>query len=173
MFVLFVDFLLVFVCSLRFGGCYFSLMLGLLSYRFLQRAFNVFLPDFGVILEVFWESNSDILGVDFSWIFACRSKSGPRAAKSSPRAGQGGARAAQEQPKSGQEQPKSGPRAAQERPRAATSGQEQLRAAQERPSSGKKRPMSGKNDVTSRRHRPLGLYNIVLFLVLTRHQAQV
>ena len=49
----------------------------------------------------FWDPKSVIFGIDFSMIFACRSKIAPRAAKSGPRA-------AQERPKSGQESPKSG-----------------------------------------------------------------
>ena len=62
---------------------------------------------------------SIIFGIEISWIFACRSKSGPRAAMGGPRAAKGGTRAARGGPKSDQERPYSGPRAAQEWPRAA------------------------------------------------------
>ena len=65
---------------------------------------------------------SIIFGIEISWIFACRSKSGLRAAMGGPRSAKGGTRAARRGPRA----TKSGPIAAQERPRAA---QEWPRAA--------------------------------------------
>ncbi len=78
----------------------------LFSLRFLHRFLVAFWCDFGAIWGGFGESKSVILGIDFLMIFACRSKSGPRAAKSGPRAA-----------KSRQERPKSGPRAAKSGPK--------------------------------------------------------
>ena len=81
------------------------------------------------MLVGFGGSKSVIFGIDFLMIFACRSKSGPRAAKS----GQERPKSSQERPKSGQKRPKSGPRAAKRAPRVAKSApraaQEQLRGA--------------------------------------------
>ena len=86
---------------------------------FFESNFDRFLSDLGVILGSFGGPKSIIFGVEILWIWACRSKSGPRAAKGGPRAAQGVTRAA-----------KSGPGAAQERPRAA---QERPRAVQSSP----------------------------------------
>ena len=136
----FSDFSLVFPLFFRLGGFYVRLMSALFSVRFLHRFSVDFWDDFGVILGDFWGSTSVILGIDFWMNFACRSKSGPRAAKSGPGAPKSRPRAAQERPrapKSGpraaQERPKSGLRAANSSPRAAKSGR---RAAQECPKNG-------------------------------------
>ena len=104
-----------------------------LSLRFLASTFDHFLSDLGLILGGFGVPKSIIFGIEISWIFACRSKSGPRAAMGGPRAAKGGTRAARRGPRA----TKSGPIAAQERPksgpRAAKSGQKRPRAAQEWP----------------------------------------
>ena len=123
-----------------------------LSLRFLASIFNHFLWDLKLILGGFGVPKSIIFGIDISWILACRSKSGPRAAMGGPRAAKGGTRAARRGPratKSGQERPKSG----QERPKAAQSGP---RVAK---SGSCCRARCRTKDVTSRRHRPLGLFN--------------
>ena len=73
----------------------------------------------------------------------------------------------QEGPKSAQERPKSAPRAAKSVPRAAKSGQKVTKRSSRAAKSGQKVAKSGPccratrrtTDVTSRRHRPLGLYN--------------
>ena len=100
-----------------------------LSLRFLASTFDHFLSDLGLILGGFGVPKSIIFGIEISWIFACRSKSGPRAAMGGPRAAKGGTRAARRGPRA----TKSGPIAAQERPRAAQErpreAQEQLRVA--------------------------------------------
>ena len=91
-----------------------------LFFRFVFASILItFWLDVRNILGGFGKSKSVILGIDFWIIFACRSKSGPRAAKSGPRA------------------PESRPRAAQELPRAAKSSS---RAARERPKSAHERP---------------------------------
>ena len=121
-----------------------------LSLRFLASTFDHFLAELGLILRGFGVPKSIIFGIEISWIFACRSKSGPRAAMGGPRAAKGGTRAARRGPRA----TKSGPIAAQERPRAAQerpysgpiAAQERPRAAQERPrvaKSGPERPKSG------------------------------
>ena len=79
-----------------------------LSLRFLASIFDNFLLDLGLILGAFGVPKSIIFGIEISWIFACRSKSGPRAAMGGPRAAKGGPRAA----KSAPEGPKSGQKAA-------------------------------------------------------------
>ena len=89
-----------------------------LSLRFLASTFDHFLSDLGLILGGFGVPKSIIFGIEISWIFACRSKSGPRAAMGGPRAAKGGIRAARRGPRA----TKSGPRAP-ERPK---SGQERL-----------------------------------------------
>ena len=99
-----------------------------LSLRFLASIFDDFLWDLGLILGGFGVPKSIIFGIEISWIFACRSKSGPRAAMGGPRAAKGGTRAARRGPRA----TKSGPRAAQERPRAAKSGPERPKSGQER-----------------------------------------
>ena len=158
-----------------------------LSLRFLASMFDHFLSDLGLILGGFGVPKSIIFGIEISRIFACRSKSGPRAAMGGPRAAKGGTRAARRGPRA----TKSGPIAAQERPRPAQErprvGQERPKTGQEGPKSGPERPKSGQErpkaaqsgprvaksgsccrarcrtkDVTSRRHRPLGLYNIMI-----------
>ena len=96
-FLIFIDFILVFPLLLRLGGSYVGSISVLFSHRFLHRFLVDLGVDFGVILGGFGGSKSVIFGIDFLMIFACRSKSGPRAAKSGPRAA-----------KSGQESPKSG-----------------------------------------------------------------
>ena len=105
---MFVDVVLVFPLLLHSGESYGGPASVLFPHRFLHR----FLVDSGidleVILEGFGRSKSVILGVHFCMIFACRSKSGPRAPKS---ALQERPRVAQERPKSAQERPKSAPRA--------------------------------------------------------------
>ena len=120
-----------------------------LSLRFLASIFDHFLWDLGLILGGFGVPKSIIFGIEISWIFACRSKSGPRAAMGGPRAAKGGTRAARRGPRA----TKSGPIAAQERPTAAQSGP---RVAK---SGSCCRARCRTKDVTSRRHRPLGLYN--------------
>ena len=90
-----------------------------LSLRFLASIFDHFLLDLGLILGAFGVPKSIIFGIEISWIFACPSKSGPRAAMGGPRAAKGGTRAARGGPRA----TKSGPIAAQERPK---SGQERL-----------------------------------------------
>ena len=131
-FLIFIDFLLVFILFLRFGGSYFRLMLALFSLHFLHRILVVFWTDLGVILgpfgghfggpnRSFWAS---IFGL-FLHVVPRAAKSGPRAPKSGPRAPKRGPRAAQERPRAVQERPRAAqerPRAAQERPRAAKSG---------------------------------------------------
>ena len=99
-----------------------------LSLRFLASIFDHFLSDLGLILGGFGVPKSNIFGIEISWIFACRSKSGPRAAMGGPRTAKGGTRAARRGPRA----TKSGPRAAQERPRAAKSGPERPKSGQER-----------------------------------------
>ena len=101
-----------------------------LSLHFLASIFNIFLSDLKLILGGFGMPKPIIFGIEISWIFACRSKSGPRAAMGGPRAAKGGTRAARRGPR----ETKSGPIAAQERPRAAKS---HPRAAQERPKAAK------------------------------------
>ena len=134
-----------------------------LSLRFVASTFDHFLSDLGVILGSFGVPKSIILGIEISWIFAWRSKSGPRAAMGGPRAAKGGTRAARRGPRA----TKSGPIAAQERPK---SSQERPKSGQERPKAAQSGPRVAKSgsccrarcrtkDVTSRRHRPLGLYN--------------
>ena len=73
-------------------GSFFASFFVSIFGRFLVR----FWGHFGNILEPFWRSTSVIFGIDFLMIFACRSKSGPRAAKSGQR------------PESGQKRSKSG-----------------------------------------------------------------
>ena len=90
-----------------------------LSLRFLASIFDHFLSDLGLILGGFGVPKSIIFGIEISWIFTCRSKSGPRAAMGGPRAAKGGTRAARRGPRA----TKSGPIAAQERPK---SGQERV-----------------------------------------------
>ncbi len=145
------------------------------SHRFLCSILVGLGSDFGSLWAPFWEPKSVIFGIDFWMIFACRSKSDPRAAKSGPRApksrpraaqerpraGQERPRAAQERPKSGQEQPKSGPRAAkigQERPksgpRAAKSGPRAAKSGQERPKSGQERPKAAQERPKAAQERP-------------------
>ena len=99
-----IDFLLVFPLLLRLGGSYVGSISVLFSYRFLYRFFVDLEVYLGVILAGFGGSKPVIVGIDFGMIWACRSKSGPRAPKRGPRVA-----------KSGQERP----RAAQEHPRAA------------------------------------------------------
>ena len=106
-----------------------------LSLRFWASIFDHFLSDLGLILGGFGMPKSIIFGIEISWIFACRSKSGPRAAMGGPRAAKGGTRAARR-----------GPRATKSGPRVAKSGS-------------CCRARCRTKDVTSRRHRPLGLYN--------------
>ena len=81
----------------------------------------------------------------------------PKSSHGRPKSGQGRHKSGQEEPKSDQERPKSG----QERPK---SGQERPKAAQSGPRVAKSgsccRARCRTKDVTSRRHRPLGLYNI-------------
>ena len=57
----------------------------LFSLRFLHRFFVGLGSDVGAIWGGFWDPKSVIFGIDFSLIFACRSKIAPRAAKSLPR----------------------------------------------------------------------------------------
>ena len=71
------------------------------SHRFLSSILIRFGVDFGSLWASFWEPKSVIFGIVFLMIFACRSKSGPRAAKSG-----------QKRPKRGQKWAKSSPRAA-------------------------------------------------------------
>jgi len=95
-------------------------MSGLFVASFFASMFYCFWSDFGVILGGFGEPKSIIFGVEILWIFACRSKSGPRAAKSGPRATKSGPGAPQErprEPKSTQEVPQQSQRAAQETPK--------------------------------------------------------
>ena len=130
-----------------------------LSLRFLASMFDHFLWELGLILEGFGVPKSIIFGIKISWIFACRSKSGPRAAMGGPRAAKGGTRAARRGPR----ETKSGPIAAQERPRAAKERPRAAKSGPERPRVAKSgsccRARCRTKDVTSRRHRPLGLYN--------------
>ena len=115
-----------------------------LSLRFLASMFDHFLSDLGLIFGGFGVPKSIIFGIEISRIFACRSKSGPRAAMGGPRAAKGGTRAARRGPRA----TKSGPIAAQSGPRVAKSGS-------------CCRARCRTKDVTSRRHRPLGLLNSV------------
>ena len=106
-----------------------------LSLRFLASTFDHFLSDLELILGGGGLPKSIIFGIEISWIFACRSKSGPRAAMGGPRAAKGGTRAARRGPratKSGPIAAQERPRAAQERPRAAKSGPERPKSGQER-----------------------------------------
>ena len=89
---------------------------------------------------------------EFGMSFQERPKSSQERPKSGPRAAKGGTRAAQERPKSG-------PGAAQERPRAAKNGP---RAAK---SGSCSRARCRTKDITSRRHRPSGLYNKLLMII--------
>ena len=57
-------------------------MLLLFSHRFFDRFLVALGSHFGSILGPFWGSKSVIFGIDFFMIFACRSKSAPRASKS-------------------------------------------------------------------------------------------
>ena len=82
------------------------------SHRFLLSILFRFGVDFGSLWAPFLEPKSVILGIDFWMIFACRSKSGPRAAKSGPRAPKSRPRAAQERPRAAQEIQKDPPRTA-------------------------------------------------------------
>ena len=134
-----------------------------LSLRFLASIFDHFLSDLWLILGGFGVPKSIIFGIEILWIFACRSKSGPTAAQEQPWAAQERPRPAQERPGGAQERP----RAALERPK---SGQERPKSGQERPKAAQSGPRVAKSgsccrarcrtkDVTSRRHRPLGLYN--------------
>ena len=79
---------------------------GTFSASFLVPIFDCFFFDVGVILGGFWEPKSVIFGINFWMIFACRSKSGPRALKSGPRAPKSAPRAPQERPRAPQEQPR-------------------------------------------------------------------
>ena len=93
-----------------------------LSLRFLASIFDQFLLDLGLILGGFGVPKSIIFGIEISWIFACRSKSSPRAAMGGPRAAKGGTRAARRGPRA----TKSGPIAAKSGPERPKSGQERL-----------------------------------------------
>ena len=73
---------------------------------FFASIFDRFLVRFWSHLGGFWEPKSVIFGIDFLMIFACCSKSGPRAAKSLPRASQERPRASQERPRELQERQK-------------------------------------------------------------------
>ena len=121
------------------------------SHRFLSSILIGFWSDFGSIWAPFWEPNSVTLGIGVLMIFACRSKSGPRAPKSTPRAAKSRPRVAQERPRAAQEHPKSGPRAAYSGPRAAQerskSGQEQPKSDQERLKSDQEVPKSSQEQV--------------------------
>ena len=117
---------LVFQMGFAFWRVLCSSYFGFLSVRFFVSFLIFCFSEFGSILMHVWIQLGN-LGIDFWMIFACRPKSGPRAAKSTqerPRAAQERPRAAQERPRAAQERP----RAAQECPRAPKSGP---RAAQE------------------------------------------
>ena len=117
----------IFCCFLdRFWGHFGRLsgvQLGHFWHRFLASIFDRFLDRFGC-----QKGGSHthprahmhtLFSIDFWLIFACRSKSRPRAAKSGPRAAKSGPRAAQERPRPAQERP----RATKSSPRAAKNGQ--------------------------------------------------
>ena len=100
----------IFCCFLdRFWGHFGRLsgvQLGHFWHRFLASIFDRFLDRFGC-----QKGGSHthprahmhtLFSIDFSLIFACRSKSRPRAAKSGPRAAKSGPRAAQERPRQAQ-----------------------------------------------------------------------
>ena len=80
-------------------------------------------------------------------IFACGSKSGPRAAKSGPRAA-----------KSGQKRPKRGQKWAKSSPRAAKSSQKQPKSGQKRSTISLLKHISFKK-IKRRKHTPTFLYN--------------
>ena len=67
--MIFIGFPEVFQLFLRFGGCYFRLMLALFSLLFLHRFLVVFWTVLGVILGGFWGSKSVIFGIDFGHRF--------------------------------------------------------------------------------------------------------
>ena len=152
-FVMFIDFLLVLVCLLRFGEAYFRVISDLFVASFFASIFDRFGSDSGAILggfggaqiDHFWRRNF----MDFCVSFQER----PKSSQKRPKSGQGRHKSGQEEPKSDQELPwstpiaaKSGPRAAQSGPRAAKSGS-------------CCRARCRTQNFTSRRHRPLGLYN--------------
>ena len=112
-------------------GVFFGSFFALIFDRFLVRFWSAL----GPLLATIWRPKSIIFGIEISWIFACRSKSGPRAAMGGPRAAKGGTRAARRGPratKSGPIAAQERPRAPQERPRAAKSGLERPKSGQER-----------------------------------------
>ena len=111
---------LVIFCS-DFGvipGGFWASRSVILLHWFLASIFDSFLVRFwghlGRLLGGFWGSKSVILGIEHLMFFACRSKSGSRAAKSGPRPAKRGPRAAKSGPraaKRGQKHSKSGSRA--------------------------------------------------------------
>ena len=106
-----------------------------LSLRFLASIYCHFLSDLELTLGGFGVPKSIIFEIEISWIFACRAKSGPRAAMGGPRAAKGGTRAARRGPRA----TKSSPGAAQEWPRAAQERPRVAKSCQERPKSGHER----------------------------------
>ena len=89
-FLIFIDFILVFPLLLRLGGSYVGSISVLFAHRFLHRSLVDLGIDFGALLGAFGGSKSIIFGIDFGMIFACRSKSGPRAAQVRPKNAQDG-----------------------------------------------------------------------------------